>query len=87
MLEEIRKNYRFFDNGSSDIDMEMTLDLATLLHNAVKNFSINNPKNGTHICYVTEEPISLSECNDCETVSCPINTGYANEPKRIDEDI
>ncbi len=36
-------------------------------------------------CYVTEEPIKITDCNTCKTQSCPINTGFATTPERIDE--
>jgi len=35
-------------------------------------------------CLVTKEPIDITECNKCETRSCPINTGFAVDPERID---
>ena len=36
-----------------------------------------------YICYVTNKRINISECNDCHTVSCPVNTGYAPGPEPV----
>ena len=36
-------------------------------------------------CLVTDEAIDISECNDCHTRSCAVNTGFAEGPDRIEE--
>ena len=37
------------------------------------------------MCWVTKKPIDINECRDCHTQSCPINTGFADDPIYIDE--
>ena len=34
-----------------------------------------------YICHLTGEEIDPSECNDCHTRSCPVNTGFAPGPE------
>ena len=34
-------------------------------------------------CWVTGQHIDIEECANCETQSCPINTGYADNPKPL----
>ena len=58
------------------------------LKSCVKSFKAvgeNKESKGLYRCYVTEKPIKLTDCNGCETQSCPINTGYADEPEKIDD--
>ena len=36
-------------------------------------------------CLVTGEAIDITECHDCHTWSCAVNTGYVEGPDRIEE--
>ncbi len=38
------------------------------------------------ICYVTGCVIDPSECDECYTRSCPVNTGFAEGPEYCPDD-
>lgn len=37
-------------------------------------------------CEVTGEAINISECRDCHTRSCQVNTGFSDGPELIKEE-